>query len=163
MIYSDRVRSQMAKVGLNQSQLARRINVTQGAIAKIANNNPAGSSHLHRIARVLQTTSEYLTGETDEPSPTAALPIPSEQLHFVQLAVALPSERALTRMFDALLELIDALPAEVDRSERARLLARWLPTGLSQLRDLLPDQAAALPEPAKELAAALAIHDPAQR
>lgn len=51
------------------------------------------------------------------------------------MAVALPSQHALARMFDAMLE---ALPPEARRDEQADLMARWLPTALAQLRDLLP-------------------------
>ncbi len=54
--------------GITQTELARRVEITQGAIAKIVSTNPGGSSHLHKIARVLGTTPEYLTGETDDPT-----------------------------------------------------------------------------------------------
>ena len=89
MIMSDRVRTLMDAAGLSQSELARRIQVTQGAIAKIASSNPGGSSHLHKIARELGTTPAYLTGETDDPS-AGALPVPTagviaDQLDLVQI------------------------------------------------------------------------------
>jgi len=58
--------------------MARLVGVTQGAIAKIVSNNPGGSAHLHKIARVLGTTPEYLTGETNDPA-LGAMPTPSEQ------------------------------------------------------------------------------------
>lgn len=61
---------------LTQSELARRIGVTQGAIAKIASNNPNGSSFLHKLARELRTTPEYLTGETDDPDAGASAEVP---------------------------------------------------------------------------------------
>jgi transcriptional regulator with XRE-family HTH domain len=64
----------MEKLGLTQAELARRVEVTQGAIAKIANNNPNGSSHLHKIARELQTTPDYLTGVSDDPDEDAPPP-----------------------------------------------------------------------------------------
>jgi SOS-response transcriptional repressor LexA len=66
----------MDELGLTQAELARRVSVTQGAIAKIAGNNPNGSSHLHKLARELRTTPEYLTGETDDPV-EGAVPAPS--------------------------------------------------------------------------------------
>lgn len=51
------------------------------------------------------------------------------------LPVLFPPEYALTRMFEALLAMVDpAAPTE----EQALLLAKNLPVGLSQLRDLLP-------------------------
>jgi phage repressor protein C with HTH and peptisase S24 domain len=81
----------MTACGLNQSQLAQRVGITQGAIAKIVSNNPGGSSHLHRIARELGTTPAYLTGETNDPSEGASpAPTPAEiaeQLDLVPVAV----------------------------------------------------------------------------
>lgn len=57
----------MEDLGINQSELARRVGVTQGAIAKIVKNNPNGSAHLHALARELKTSPGYLLGETDDP------------------------------------------------------------------------------------------------
>lgn len=71
MILSERVRDCIAAAGLTQAELARRVNVTQGAIAKIAKNNPHRSSVLHLVARELGTTPAYLTGETDDPTADA--------------------------------------------------------------------------------------------
>ncbi|WCM29211.1 helix-turn-helix domain-containing protein [Sphingomonas sp. QA11] len=84
MIISERVRSLMEARGLSQSELARRVQVTQGAIAKIVNSNPGGSSHLHKIARELGTTASYLTGETDDPA-EGALPTPTPAVIAQQL------------------------------------------------------------------------------
>jgi len=67
MIISARVRARIAALNITQSELARRVGVTQGAIAKLANNDPNGSSYLHKLARELGTTAEYLTGETEDP------------------------------------------------------------------------------------------------
>ncbi len=89
MIRSDRVREMLVSKGLSQTELARRVSVTQGAIAKIVSSNPSGSSHLHKIARELGTTPEYLTGETDDPSsnalPAATTESLAEQLDLVPL------------------------------------------------------------------------------
>ena len=67
----------MAK-GLSQTQLAKAADLSQATIGKLESGISSGSSHLHRIARVLGTTPEYLTGETDDPS-EGALPVPSAQ------------------------------------------------------------------------------------
>lgn len=61
----------MEAVGIKQAQLARRVGVTQGAISKIAKDNPNGSSFLHLLARELQTTPAYLTAEVDDPNQEA--------------------------------------------------------------------------------------------
>lgn len=137
----------MTRAGLSQSELARRVGVTQGAIAKIARNDPNGTSHLHRIARILGTTPEYLTGEIDDPdlgAPPASPPSPPQLF----LRVELPAEDALAAMFEALLDGID--PAAT-RAEQALLLAQRLPIGLSQLVDARPaplKKARRVPEPA---------------
>lgn len=90
MIRSDRVRELLLAKGISQTELARRVSVTQGAIAKIVSSNPSGSSHLHKIARELETTAEYLTGETDDPHsdavPRATPELLAEQFDLVPLA-----------------------------------------------------------------------------
>lgn len=75
MIDSQRVRELISAAGLTQAELARRVKVTQGAIAKIAKNNPHRSSVLHLVARELGTTPAYLTRETDDPHADAP-PVP---------------------------------------------------------------------------------------
>lgn len=64
----DRVSERLAAVGLSQAELARRVGITQPAINHLIKRGSGGSAHLHKIARELETTPEYLTGETDDPS-----------------------------------------------------------------------------------------------
>ena len=121
------------------------------------------SPHLPAIARSLRTTVDYLVGDVDDPDegapPPPPVPVAPAVLH-VMLPVALPSERALARMFEGLLRV---MPPGADLAEQARLLAKRLPIGLSQLRDLLPESAATEPERERELAEALATPDPSPR
>lgn len=162
MLRVDRLRSLMADQGLSQSELARRVGVTQATIYKLVSGRGYGSKYLHLIARELSTSPAYLTGEIDNPAVDAPQPAPAKlDVHHVMMAVALPSERALSRMFESFLEIIEAFPDQPDLEETARLLAQWLPIGLSQLRDLLPEAppAAVAPEIRKELAEALATND----
>ncbi|KZC83290.1 hypothetical protein AYR46_01535 [Sphingobium yanoikuyae] len=56
----------MADKGLTQSELARRVGVSPTAIWKLMNEPAQGSKHTHKIARELDTTAEYLMGETDD-------------------------------------------------------------------------------------------------
>lgn len=70
---STRFRERLSAAGVSQSELARRLDLSQGAIAKLAAGNAYGSKHLHRIARELGTTPAYLTGETDDPEVGAML------------------------------------------------------------------------------------------
>lgn len=57
----------MRALGLTQAELARRVGVAQPTIFGLINSNKIGSKHLHRIARELETTSAFLSGETEDP------------------------------------------------------------------------------------------------
>ncbi|HET9511394.1 MAG TPA: S24 family peptidase [Sphingomonas sp.] len=79
----------MEILGLSQSELARRVGVTQPTIAKLVSGMMQGSTHLARIARELQTTPAYLQGDTDDPN-EGAIPPPTaaniaEHLDLVEL------------------------------------------------------------------------------
>lgn len=69
----------MAALDLSQSALARMIGVTQGAIAHLVSGRSTSSVHLPKIAKALQTSMEYLTGETDDPS-EGYVPVPSAEV-----------------------------------------------------------------------------------
>ena len=134
MILAERMRKRMEECDVSQSELARRVGVSQTTIAKLVSGRGYGSKHLHRIARVLATTPAYLDGDTDDPdlgAPIAPPPAPAA----IYLRVELPTEEALTEMFDALLEGVEFAES---RLERAQLLARRLPIGLAQLHDARP-------------------------
>lgn len=133
VVKSDRLREMMKQRGLSQSELARRVGVAQATIYKLVSGTIYSTKHLHKIARELGTTPAYLSGEIDD-ALEGALP-PVRTVHFVTMQVALPPEPALARMFEGLLRM---MPADAPLDERAQLLARRLPIGLSQLRDLLP-------------------------
>ena len=72
-IRGDRLARRLAEVGMSQAQLARNIGVTQPSIAALISGKSKKTRHLHRIARELQTTPEYLTGERDEAGRGGAL------------------------------------------------------------------------------------------
>ena len=63
----DRILSRLRDLKITQTELARRIGVTQGTIAQLISGRIQSSSKLHKIAKALETTPEYLTGETDDP------------------------------------------------------------------------------------------------
>lgn len=52
--------------GMSQSELARRVGITQGTIAALISGRSRSSTYLHQIARELRTTPSYLSGETDD-------------------------------------------------------------------------------------------------
>ena len=63
-----RILQRIEALGLTQSALARRVGITQPAIANLIKRGTGRSAHLHKIAAVLQTTPAYLTGETEDPT-----------------------------------------------------------------------------------------------
>lgn len=123
----------MQSVGLSQSELARRVGVSQQNIGHLLSGNAQGSKKLHIIARELRTTPSYLAGEIDDPEEGAPPPPPEPLIQHVMMPVALPSEAALALMFEGLLATIDRSAPE---AELALQLAQRLPIGLAQLRDL---------------------------
>lgn len=68
MVMADRIQGRLDDLGMSQNELARRVGVATQTIWKLVNGHSQGSSHLHKIARALQTTAEYLDGQTDDPS-----------------------------------------------------------------------------------------------
>ena len=85
----------MEDMGLSQAELARRVGISQPAIFGLINSNKGGSRHLHRIARELHTSPEYLAGETDDPSEVAPIePLTSEERDWLDwLRAAAPADR----------------------------------------------------------------------
>ena len=154
--------------GLSQSELGRRVGVSQATIYKLLVGESFGTRHLHKIARELLTTPAYLAGETDDPEEGA--PAPPELRHeerellefargisapnraaLMQLVRALPKDELPAAAANreevslpperALAEMFEALLTGIDhlpKDEKARFLAQRLPIGLSQLRDLMP-------------------------
>lgn len=71
MDISERIAERMAALGISQSELARRVGVSQPTINGLLTGKSAGSKHMHRLASELGTSPAYLVGETDDPSPIA--------------------------------------------------------------------------------------------
>lgn len=67
-ISASRLQELMQKHGFTQSELARRVGVKQPSIGRLLSGDTRSSSVLVEIARVLQTTPDYLTGQTDDPT-----------------------------------------------------------------------------------------------
>ncbi len=56
-----RVKAQRNKKGWSQSDLAKRAQVSQGAISQLENGTSENTRHLSAIAKALGVTTEYLT------------------------------------------------------------------------------------------------------
>lgn len=130
-----KVKARLDALGMTQTELASEVGVTQGTIASLISGRSNGSKHLHKIARALRTSPEYLLGETDVVSVREA-PTEPAYLKTVVMHVAMPSHEALTAMFNGLLRNVDLTLA---RGDIARQLAELLPIGLATLEDLRPD------------------------
>lgn len=87
MIIGERIVARLEALGLSQGHLAREVGLTRQAISKMALGGTTETTKLHAIARVLQTTAEYLTGETDDP-------LPSEMPNSAQSFVPSPADIA---------------------------------------------------------------------
>lgn len=92
-----RIRSRMEVLNVSQANLAKRVGVSQQTIGRLVTGGTFGSRYLHLIARELQTTPEYLTGETDDPhgevGPAADLTM--EERDWVELLRSIaPKDRA---------------------------------------------------------------------
>ena len=68
MINPDRISKLMEAFGMSQAELARRVGISQQSIWKIVNGVSRESVHLHKIASVLNSTTEFLSGEKDYPT-----------------------------------------------------------------------------------------------
>ena len=143
----ERLQKAMADAEVDQSELARIVGCTPGAINQIVLGNVQRSKFLPDIAEALGVAVRWLRGE-DVPRDTGApiQPRAATPIQFVTLQVALPSEAALARMF---LGLLKTSKTAKSMDEQALLLAKRLPNALSQLRDLLPDMAPTAPPPAE--------------
>lgn len=155
MIIGSRIDERLSALGYSQSKLARLTGLNQSTISGLIRGDQRSSTHLHKIAQHLQTTSAYLEGDTDNPDANAPLPPVPPSYQAISLQVLLPSEAALARMF---LGLLKTSKTAKTMDEQALLLAKRLPNALSQLRDLLPDTTQPVPPPA-ERPAVLATPD----
>ena len=87
----ERIAERRSQLGISQAELARLAGVSQATIGKLESGISSGSSQMHKIARVLQTTSEYLTGEIEDPHIGAA-PLATPQMVAEQLGLTLIPE-----------------------------------------------------------------------
>lgn len=91
----ERIAERRNVLGLSQTQLAKMAGLSQATIGKLEAGISSGSSHLHKIARVLQTTPAYLAGETDDPG-ADYVPVPSTEAVAEELGLVAVRELDLT-------------------------------------------------------------------
>jgi phage repressor protein C with HTH and peptisase S24 domain len=88
MALGSRIEERLAELGINQSELARRAGLAQSTVNGLIRMGRRSSPHLIKIARLLETTPEYLAGETDDPE-AGALPPPTPATIAQQLGMTL--------------------------------------------------------------------------
>lgn len=74
MSVGQRIEERLAKLDMNQSELARRVKVSQPTINALIRGDNATSKHLHRIAAELETSPAWLAGETEDDAPISLPP-----------------------------------------------------------------------------------------
>jgi len=146
MTIGDRIEARRVELGIkSQSALARRVGMRQSTLNGLIRKPYRWSPYLTKIARELQTTVEYLSGETDDPDDNAPPAPAPPAIQQVMMPVSLPSENALADMFEGLLMTLHQFQPILgwNLDELGRELAQLLPTGLSQLQGRLIE----LPQP----------------
>jgi len=73
MIKGDRIRERLIACGKSQAELAREIKVSPQAVSKLIIGGTNETAKLYQIARFLETTPEYLTGESDDAGAAAGM------------------------------------------------------------------------------------------
>lgn len=92
MILGDRIRERLEALEMSQARLARCVGVSPQAISKMVLGDTTNSPLVYQIAKALETSPEYLTGDIDDPTPTglqstrlAAVALPDEEGDDVEL------------------------------------------------------------------------------
>ncbi|GAA3254727.1 helix-turn-helix domain-containing protein [Sphingomonas yabuuchiae] len=137
----ERILLRLSALGKSQSWLARQVGITQPAINGLIRGTSRSSAHLHKIARALLTSPEYLTGEIDDPDENAAPPLPEPQFQPVTFEVMFPSQPALEQMFAGLLLASEGMSTD----ELAHELSVQLPKALALARSARPSHRAYQP------------------
>ncbi|WP_160773479.1 XRE family transcriptional regulator [Alteraurantiacibacter buctensis] len=73
MTLGDRISALLQLRGKSQAALARAIGVSPQAVSKMVLGGTTETTKVNKIAQFLETTPEYLMGETDDSSPTSSL------------------------------------------------------------------------------------------
>jgi len=79
-MFPNRLKFLRKKHKLSQEELAKKINTTKGTISNYENEHSTPSNEvLKDLANVLNTTTDYLLGRTDNPNPPGELPALTEK------------------------------------------------------------------------------------
>lgn len=84
-ITSQRLMEMMFKREIGQSELARRVGATQGAIQQLATGKSRTSRFLPAIARELGVSEAWLRGESDHKAPSMSIEDAAEEIGFTRI------------------------------------------------------------------------------
>lgn len=115
-LFSERLRSRIARLGLQQNELAEKVGVEPGAVGNwVKGLNAARGEHLRRVAEVLGVEVGWLSGEQELRESEGGYGTAEEWR-----AKALESERRLTRLRTGLQKLLEESSPAVQESPRRK-------------------------------------------
>lgn len=130
-----RLKRAMDDAGVDQPELARRVNCTQGAISQILLGNTLRSKFLPDIADALGVDLKWLRGVSPEKG--KASPKKPEHPSALLMPVQIPSRESLRDAFDGVLEGIPEY-RQIAQDEFAELLAEHFSDVLAGAKGALP-------------------------
>lgn len=124
MEWGERLREQREHAGLSLGQVAEYERVSRQYLSKleVGTNEPPTWELLARLAKRYRTTTDYLLGLTDNPSPRRDEPLPGPVRELVELALRLPA----LRQRDVLVLAQALLEAEQEDADQLREYDRML-------------------------------------
>jgi transcriptional regulator with XRE-family HTH domain len=130
-ILATNIRTLREARGQNQAEFADDLGVSQGMVSRWETGSEPKHEPLVRLAKMAGVTVGQLTSSliTDVKERAGTRVSEESAGRSILLPVALPSEDALTVMFEALLEVLET---ESDSAVAARRLAQLLPGALAQ-------------------------------
>lgn len=122
MSVGDRILQRLTALGISQSELARRVGLTQPTINALIKGGSRSSAHLHKIARELETTPAWLNLETDDLAADGpAVELTSSEREIIDLVRALaPKDRAAVEQLLRTIATSAAAPGLNDKRQDFR-------------------------------------------
>lgn len=114
MIIGTRIEERLGAARLSQSELARRVHLSQSTINGLIKGEQRSTTKLPQIARELATTPAYLLGETDDPNSDAP---DAPQLNYEQLELIDCFDRLSRADQQALLQIARSMAGHVQQQK----------------------------------------------
>lgn len=130
-ILATNIRTLRLSIGLDQTQFGERLEVSQGTVSRWEKGSDPGHGSLVKMAAMARCTVEEFTTQVIRAPNSRRLVAgpPSIGSSILMLPVQLPSEPALSEMFQSLLAVAGD---DLDRAGLASTLARLFPLALAE-------------------------------